>query len=1118
MSQSKVYSLGILAALIWHLGGATSIAARGKGASAIKMDPVPARIASGKPDETPPVNDHHLELITEHTNVLGQTVYSIKEIRHDVSLPLSEMIKNAPLDTSPGNALKRENLAPPDGKPYFSPTPDSVAQTIYSGEALALPPGLNPPAIGLNIAGLGVNGGYPPSVIPPDANGSVGNGQYVETVNTAYAVYDTATGNRTLGPLAINTLWTGFGGACQTSNDGAPIVLFDKAASRWFISQSTRTSPYTICIAVSSTANATGAYSRYSFSSPGGNISDTPKFGVWSDGYYMMANQFDTLGSFVGALYGVFDRARMVSGAAATGQFILDPLEAGQLPADLDGFAPPPTGAPGIFMSLRGGAMRLYRMKVDWTTPANTLRTVQADLPIAAYTDACTACIPQPGSATTLTSLSGQLMFRLAYRNLIDHESLVVSHTVDPSVTGVAAGVRWYEFRLSGAPTAVCSAYPCTYQQGTLADVANGRSRWVGSMAIDTAGNMILGYSTSGKTANLENHSIRATSRAAADPLGIMPGPELTLATGNRNNGGPRWGDYTSMSVDPADDCTLWYANEYYTTAGTTTWNTRISALRFPAGSGAGQCPDTTCAARPTTPPTLTSVAPGFGNQLIVTWNGMSPLPGSYAIERAVGSCANPGYYQPLSTVSGAATNFTDNTVQGGFSYAYRVVAAADGAGKCQGLTFSNCGETVPSGNCTVKPAFAGATRATSTPGFTCGVTINWTPAVSGCPLTPAIRYNIFRGTRPDFIPSPANRIALCSSDPSSYLDAAVPAGGVTYYYAARAEDDSSGNGGECGGGNEETNTVVVPGTAYGPGQQPSTGTWYDDGGDTSSFMEMNRGSSIIVWRSLSTATDAGANHTPGGSLAYRTAGPFAISTYADQACADIRSPALTTGAGSVALSYWTRYNQEWQWDGVMVEYSKNNAAWTSVPAPAPATDWGPLAQTQNPPINACGYLATGSFGYTGPNPNPVASTPYAQRTHTLAGFADNDIVAFRWRSSSDLGVSYTGFYLDDIAVGNIHLPNSCATGCPFPSAPTWTAANPLNIARNAAVLNFTWPAASAGTTSYANYSAATPNPGIWTLRSTTASLAWANGADYNAAGSLYYTLTATNCFGESPK
>ena len=288
----------------------------------------------------------------------------------------------------------------------------------------------------------------------------------------------------------------------------------------------------------------------------------------------------------------------------ATWQVIVDPTEGGHMPADLDGFAPPPGGAPGIFLSMHGGGMYIYRMKVDFATPANTVRTLQAIMPVAAATAACGGgnCIPQPGSAVTLDSLADRLMFRVAYRNFIDHESLVVSHSVDPSITGVVSGVRWYDFRLSGQPDAVCSSYPCTYQQGTVADVPNGRSRWMPSIAMDGAENMLVGYSTTGKANLTENHSIRYTGRAKDDPLGHDDG-----AGGDHRHRHPEHDRHRALGRlhqhehrSRADDCTFWYVNQYYPVGEhQRDWRTQIASSRFPAGTGVGQCQGTTCTTRP---------------------------------------------------------------------------------------------------------------------------------------------------------------------------------------------------------------------------------------------------------------------------------------------------------------------------------------------------------------------------------------------------------------------------------------------------------------------------------------------------------------------------------------
>ena len=996
-----------------------------------------------------------LETIKEHRNALGQTVYAIKPSHFDVSPRLAEMASE-PLAEQEAESEPVENPELPSWRKIRSELPDPVVQSVIPNVSSLIPgePELAAPTTGFNFLGVGINGAS-----PSDSNGSVGNDQFVETVNIRYQVWSlnraTKTATSILGPLNINALWAGFGGACQSQNGGDPIVLFDKTAGRWLISQFTTGlsgGSYFQCVAISQTADATGSYYRYAFAVPGGNFGDYPHFGVWTDAYYMMAHAFtSTSGSYVAALFAAMDRPKMLAGdPAATWQVIQDPTEGGHMPADLDGFAPPPTDAPGVFLSLHTSGMFIYRMKVDFVTPANTVNTRQATVPVAPANGACGgggACIPQPGVTTTVSSLGDRLMFRAAYRNLIDHESIVISHSVDPGITGVVSGVRWYEFRLSGPPDATCPSYPCVYQQGTVADIANGRSRWMPSIAMDTAGNILAGYSTTGKTPASENHSIRYTGRAAGDPLGTMTVPEATIVLGKANSTNSRWGDYTSMTVDPFDDCTFWYVNQYFLTLGA--WSTRIASAAWPAGAGAGQCPATTCTARPVSAATIgTATVPG-DNQITLTWTGVVPAPGSYAIERADGECGSEGLYRPVGATTGAATSFTDTTVSGGLDYSYRVIAATDPSGKCQALVASGCVSAQATGTCSLKPSFAGATSGISAQQSSCGVALAWTPATSGCPLTPNMRYNIFRGTVPDFVPSAANRIATCVPGPSSYLDNDNLQSGTSYYYVVRAEDDSTGNGGPCGGGNEKLNSVVVSGTPYGAGTQASPGTWTDGGGDGSAFLRLNvagpGNTGDPAWRYVKTTNDGGANHTPGGAYAYRNAGPAAANLYAPNVCAEMQSPPLTVGATTVNLRYWERHQVEYNWDGVAVEYAVNGGAWTDVPAPSNSavtgcfasddtTDWGTLGCTQSPPVNACGYPSTknawngGFAGGTTCNDFVTSATvsPYAHRCHPISGLASGDAIQFRWRFSSDPGAEFAGFYLDDIAVSNIRLPSTC--------------------------------------------------------------------------------------------
>ncbi|MGW5407013.1 hypothetical protein ACWEVZ_22470, partial [Streptomyces spiralis] len=429
--------------------------------------------------------------------------------------------------------------------------------------------------VGVSFDGIGSNNYTVPGV-PPDPNASVGTTQIVETVNTAFAVYSKS-GATIMGPTDTNTLWAGFGGPCETTNEGDAVVRWDTLANRWVITQfanaGSTTGPYFECVAVSTSDDATGSYNRYAFSYT--DFNDYPKLSVWPDAYYVTYNMFDgPTGPFLGAKACALDRAKMLAGAAATQQCFDDANHSGILGSDLDGSTPPPAGEPELLLGLdTNSTLAYWKFHVDFSTPANTTFTGPFTLPVDPFTIACSTspvqqCVPQGGTAQTLDALSDRLMYRLAYRNYGDHEALVVNHSVQ---AGTSSGVRWYELRLAGGN-------PTVYQQGTYAPDATWR--WMGSAAQDHVGNMAVGYSQS---SNATFPSIRFTGRLATDPLGTLPIGETVI----QNGGGsqttvPRWGDYTSMAIDPSDDCTFWYTNQYQPATGSFNWHTRIASFEFP--------------------------------------------------------------------------------------------------------------------------------------------------------------------------------------------------------------------------------------------------------------------------------------------------------------------------------------------------------------------------------------------------------------------------------------------------------------------------------------------------------------------------------------------------------
>src|SRR5258708_28814478 len=319
---------------------------------------------------------------------------------------------------------------------------------------------------------------------PPDPNGAVGPQDYVQTVNTDFAILNKApcrgaVGTVSYGPVQINTLWSGFGGLCQADNDGDPMVVYDSIANRWLISQFAVTNPnpnYYQCVAVSTGSDPTGTYNRYAFSYS--NFPDYPKFGLWPDAYYATFNLFNASGTtFLGAEACAYDRASMLNGASATQQcFTTSTSYSALLPSTLDGSTQPPAGSPNYLLSLNTTtSLRLWTFPLACSTPANSTFTGPTSIPVASYAQACGGgtCIPQSGTTNQLDSLADRLMYRLAYRNFCSYESLVVDHAV---TSGSSVGMRWYEIRSPGGT-------PAVNQSGTYVPDAN--YRWMGSIAQD---------------------------------------------------------------------------------------------------------------------------------------------------------------------------------------------------------------------------------------------------------------------------------------------------------------------------------------------------------------------------------------------------------------------------------------------------------------------------------------------------------------------------------------------------------------------------------------------------------------------------------------------------------
>jgi len=463
---------------------------------------------------------------------------------------------------------------------------------------------------GLHFDGVGAQG-----FAPSDVNLAVGPNHIVQTVNVRLAVYNKS-GTLLSGPTNFTTFFAPLGGNCAAGASD-PIVNYDRLADRWVISDIGITGTFSQCVAVSKTNDPTGAYTLYAYSF-GLNLNDYPKLGVWptasNSAYLATYNIFRNGQSFNGADLCGFDRTKMLAGNASAAQLcVLTPnTEGGYLPSDLDGPTPPTNGTPGLFLTWQNnnpGQLFLRKLTLDFTAGTASLSS-PTTIAVANTTLACGnggTCVPQKGTTQTLDTLGDRLMYRMAYRKFPDHERVVVNHSVG---SGSQVAIRWYEILdPSGAVT--------LNQQGTFAP--DSTYRWMASAAMDKSNDIAVGYSASSSTIN---PAIRFSGRVPSDPSGTLQSEASILeGSGSQTTGLSRWGDYTALQVDPGDDCTFWYTNQYQKTSGTFNWSTHIGSFIFTACGGG--TPDFTLNAVPNTL-TISLGSSGTSTLTVVPLNGFS--------------------------------------------------------------------------------------------------------------------------------------------------------------------------------------------------------------------------------------------------------------------------------------------------------------------------------------------------------------------------------------------------------------------------------------------------------------------------------------------------------------
>lgn len=638
---------------------------------------------------------------------------------------------------------------------------------------------------------------------PPDSVGDVGPQHYIQMVNgidgslgAQVRIFDKAEpAPNELASFSLSDL-----GTCGSFGD--PIVLYDRQADRWLLSEFS-SNVGTFCVYISQTGDpVTGGWYAYQFVAPA--FPDYPKYAVWatdvnggSGSYIVTTNEDPDPGVYA------LDRGAMLAGLAATFQrFAIPALQAYQIqspiPADPDGPNPPPSGVAAVVMrqvdtEIHGGTatgdlLEMWLFDVDWIDPGNTTFIQTPGIDVTDFdSDVCDvlslSCFPQPDGGTPLHALHEPMMHRLQYMNVDGVESLLGNFTVD--VNGLdRGGVRWFELRRDG------NGQWALFQEGTYS--IDGDNRWMGSIAMDEKRNIALGFNVVSTTTY---PSLRYTGRMVTDPAGMMTQPETTLGPGVAVEITERYGDYSSMNLDPVDDCTFWLTGEY---SLATDWQTRIGSFKFE------NCP---CDLAPIAPAVQVEI-PGE-LQIDVLWDdSLDAATTEYVVRRAR---LPGGPFETLATVPDSSPGVAggpgyvvpDTDVSGSIMYYYEIFASD---GVCLSDPAAQISATA-TGPCTLAPVFAGLQSAASSVFDTCRVDLAWNPAGPECggPAT----FDVYRSTTPGFVPGPADLLVsgLATTTVSDVNDLLH---GQTYAYVVRAVDQATGT--------QDTNLVERSVTVGGPG------------------------------------------------------------------------------------------------------------------------------------------------------------------------------------------------------------------------------------------------------------------------------------------------------------
>ncbi len=914
----------------------------------------------------------------------------------------------------PGDPLKEvpRRFFPPPGDPTREPAEGWPDPLLERPRDPSRAPTIT---VGVNIDGQGFTG-----VSPPDTVGDVGPDHYVQAINASrIAIYD-KDGNMLPGyPISLDSLAPG-GDAC-TSGSGDPIVLYDWLADRWFLQEFTGGGR--LCIYISTTADPTGAYNFYGFDPP--SFPDYPHYGVWPDAYYAATNEAGGGGNQT--TY-AFDRVAMLAGAAATMQrlTVVPPVSGYGFqtltPADHDGDTPPPAGIPGIFMrhnddEAHSGSpvpatdfLEMWEMDVDFATPANTTVTALPNITITDFNSwminySTFFTTPQPGSGTLLDAIREAILQRLVYRNFGTHETLlgVFATNRNPATTGSAVeqGNRWFELRRAerGSSWAL-------HDEGTFGGDSNSSTAnfFMGSVAMNQQGDIALGYSKTDVGGSPVFPSVGVTGRLAVDGPGTM-GPENDAVLGGGPSSSGRWGDYAAMSIDPEDDCTFWFTQEYIPVSGS--WGTRITSFVFEEclfGFVLSPSPAELEVCAPTDPdPTV-----DIGVTSVGGW--------SFTVDLSASG-------EPPGTTS----TFVPNGQLPDFTSTYTLLGTGGSTTGTYAITITGTGADGPPATerntqVTLRLAVANpaapapATPADGATGLGLMPTLTWSAAAD------AMTYGLEVATDPAF----SNIVYSVSGLTGLSHTVATPlAYSTEYYWRASASNVCDSATGDA----FSFTTLVSPGAC--PGGLAAELQFEDD-------FE----SGAVGWTSSGTGNTwalSGARVTSGVNAFYAL-DPVTLS---DQRL--VSPPVALPAVGSPLTLQFQNYqlfeapNGDGRcWDAGILEISTDGGSnWSQVPGSAMITDpYDNIIWNDTPGNNPISNDYGATDAWCDPN------QPFTLSVVDVDAWA-GQTVQFRWRLGSDSAAGNEGWYIDDVFVQSCTSSEIFTDGFESGDTSAWSSTSP---------------------------------------------------------------------------